>query len=82
MSSLVKFGGGEDRSLPFIRDGRERKKKGHDADNVTDFVDVSWIGTDLTYVSRPSHKNRRVSDLDIEWARFEHVESAKWQNGT
>ena len=80
LSRLVKFVEGRDRSLPFIRDERERKRNGKD-DNVADFVDVSRIGTDFTHASRPSYKNTRVSDIDIECARFEHIESAKWQNG-
>lgn len=80
LSRLVKFVGGGDRSLLFIRDERERKKKGN-ADDVADFVDVSRIVADVTHASRPSHKDTRVSDIDIECARFEHVESAKWQNG-
>ena len=77
LSRLVKFVGGGDRSLPFIRDERERKKKGHD-DDVADFVDVSRIAADVTHASRPSPKNARVSDMDIECARFEHIESAVW----
>jgi hypothetical protein len=78
LSRLVKFVGGGDRPLPFIRDERERKKKGND-DDLADFVDVSRIAADVTHASRPSPKNARVSDMDIECARF--FESAVWHIG-
>jgi hypothetical protein len=79
LSQLVNFVGGRaDRSLPFIREERESRRKGSD-DEVTNFVNVSRIEMDVKHALRPSNKNTRVSDIDIECARFEHVESAKWR---
>jgi hypothetical protein len=78
LSRLVKFVGGADRSVGFVRSEGEIRRKGDD-DNVADFVDVARIGTDITHASKPSNKNTRVDDIDIECARFEHAESAKWR---
>lgn len=51
----------------------------HDHDEAPDFVDLSHVKTDYTYASptgRTSSVNRSgVTELDMDLARLEHVES-------
>lgn len=79
LSRLVKFVEGADHSIGFITTERSPKKE--DGGEIPDFIDVTRAVTDFTHASRPSKTNSPrlgVDEMDIECARFEHVESAKW----
>lgn len=77
LSRLVKFVGGADRSV-FL-DSKRSARSNVDHEDVADFVDTTRALTDVTHTPRPS-KNTRVEDIDLECARFEHLESATWRN--
>ena len=79
LSRLVKFVGGADRSTGVL-DSQRIQQSRHNDGEVADFINITRAGIDVTHASRPL-KNTRVEDIDMECARFEHVESAKWTNG-
>jgi hypothetical protein len=75
LSRLVKLVRGADRPVFFL-DSKRSGRSNVDED-VADFVDTTRTVTDVTRTQRG--KNSRVEDIDIECARFEHVESARWR---
>jgi len=83
LSRLVKFVEGADHSIGFITTERSPKKE--DGEDVTDFVDVTKAGADVTHASDRSKTNSSrpgVDEIDVECARFEYVESAKWHDNS
>ena len=73
-------------SLAYIETSEERddEKKatstGRSPNDVSEFVDLSRVKTDFTYASPPANQRSsaarpRVTDLDLDLARLEHVES-------
>jgi hypothetical protein len=80
LSRLVKFVGGADQSIQLSNLQRLQHSRQNDGD-VAAFIDVARAAdTDVTHASRLS-KVTRVDDIDVECARFEHIESAKWAVG-
>jgi hypothetical protein len=87
LSRLVKFVGAaqkgndvrsRDRSMPFIEEERPSRGTCMDIEDAADFVDMTRIVTDVTHASPPSKSRPSRHDIDLECARFEHVENAKW----
>jgi hypothetical protein len=99
LSKLVKFVGraGSDAnrmrsdSLAHVEgDAKSEKQPGistglHDRNDVSDFVDLSRIKTDVTHASLPSsfggrrtslNHMRRISDFDYDIAQLEHADTA------
>ena len=90
LGKLVKFvGGTKPEAVPDTRKASvgfmttERKPSALSQDmNITEFVDLNRVNTDITHPSRASHssvsrrKHSRINSSDIDYtvARFEHVE--------
>lgn len=83
LGRLVKFVGGADRSIGFVNSKADRHQSKKNDEDISEFIDVTRIVTDVTHALRPSKRNPSrvgVDDIDVECARFEHVESARWRN--
>jgi hypothetical protein len=94
LSRLVKFVGGGQRGSEGINRGRSiaflnsekttRSKYSAEENGLSDFVDMTSIATDVTYASQPPRTHLSSAygdDIDLEFARFQHVESANWKYG-
>ncbi|EON66337.1 hypothetical protein W97_05730 [Coniosporium apollinis CBS 100218] len=97
LSRLVKFVGGaqrggssgdhSDRGHPItflgIKEAPRRRDSTED-NEVSEFVDMTRVATDFTHASPLPKRNPFDScgdDLDVDFARFRHVESANWKGG-
>ncbi|KAJ9653930.1 hypothetical protein H2201_009073 [Coniosporium apollinis] len=94
LSRLVKFvGGGQrggehvDRGQPIAFLGVKKttqKTDSTDDNDVSDFLDMTRIATDVTHASplpRRDLSSAYGDGLGLEFARFQHVESANWEDG-
>ncbi|KAJ9655662.1 hypothetical protein H2201_008757 [Coniosporium apollinis] len=94
LSRLVKFVGGSQRGEELVNSGPSitspslespRRKYSSDNNDVSDFVDMTRIATDITHASPLPQRDLPSAcedGLDMEFARFQHVESVKWENGS
>ncbi|OAL34499.1 hypothetical protein AYO20_06129 [Fonsecaea nubica] len=81
LGKLVDFVGGRNSSLPFTRDEKRTSSALTGGTDISEFVDLTKVGTDVTRISQrkwPTTGNRadtRNRDFDMEIARLEHVET-------
>ncbi|OCT54455.1 integral membrane protein [Cladophialophora carrionii] len=87
LGKLVHFVGGRKSSLPLTRDLKRHPSALNGESDISDFVDLTKINTDVTRTSQPkrsstrSRADARDLDLDLEIARLEHVETLPSQTG-
>jgi hypothetical protein len=82
LGKLVHFVGGRRKaSLPVTRNEKRNSSALNGESNVSEFVDLTKLNTDVTRTSQPkrsstrSRADARDLDLDLEIARLEHVET-------
>ncbi len=95
LSRLVEFVRGAHKDSNITSQGRStfyhdsintpRRKESDNANDIFEFVDVTKIAADVTHASpapKSSPSSAHVDHLDIEFARFEHVQSANLEVGS
>ncbi|EXJ59339.1 uncharacterized protein A1O5_12220 [Cladophialophora psammophila CBS 110553] len=84
LGKLVDFVGGRNPPPPFARDEKRSSSALNGGTDISEFVDLTKVGTDVTRTSQPSQPKRtstwsrpgiRGQDFDLEIARLEHVET-------
>jgi hypothetical protein len=82
LGKLVHFVGGRRKaSLPVTRNEKRNSSALNGESNISEFVDLTKLNTDVTRTSQPKRSSTRSPadardlDLDLEIARLEHVET-------
>jgi hypothetical protein len=87
LGKLVQFVGGRKQSLPKNDDEKRGSSALTGSVDVSEYVDLTKVNTDLTRASQPNRRSTRSRsdprdlDIDLEIARLEHVDTLPSEGG-